>query len=95
MNAPRSGCPINLTLEALGAKLVPKHRDTPWSKMICAITNPRLLLLIRSAVCPEVGLRRDSSSAGSETLFTGSILRPSYTMFCLTAMATALMRSFV
>ena len=28
-------------------------------------------------------------------LFTGSILRPSYTIFCLTAMATALIRSFV
>jgi hypothetical protein len=29
-----------------------------------AITNPRLLVLIGLAECPEVGLRRDSSSAG-------------------------------
>ena len=28
------------------------------------ITNPRLLLLIGLAECPQVGLRRDSSSAG-------------------------------
>ena len=32
--------------------------------MSCAITNPPLLLLIRCAECPEVGRRRDSSSAG-------------------------------
>ena len=32
--------------------------------MCCAITNLPLLLRIRRAECPEVGLRWDSSSAG-------------------------------
>jgi hypothetical protein len=30
----------------------------------CAITNPRLLLEIPLAVCPEILVRRDSLSAG-------------------------------
>jgi hypothetical protein len=32
--------------------------------MICAITNPLSMLMIVLAECSQVGLRRDSSSAG-------------------------------
>ena len=49
---------------SLGAKVVPKHPDPPWSTVMWTITNPRLLLLIGLAECPQVGLRRDFSSAG-------------------------------
>jgi hypothetical protein len=35
--------------------------------MICAITNPLLLLVIRSVGCPEVAPRQDSQSAEALT----------------------------
>ena len=41
-------------------QVVPKQPNAPGPRMICAITNPPLLLRIRSAECPEIGLRRDS-----------------------------------
>ena len=41
-----------------GAKLVPKHHDTPRPMTRFAITIHRLLLLIDLAECSEVGLRQ-------------------------------------
>jgi hypothetical protein len=31
MNAPRSGCPINLTLEALGGSVEPDRHPRTWN----------------------------------------------------------------
>ena len=50
----------NLVAFVFGAKPVPKYPDPGLFRMLYAITNLPLLLLIHSAVCPVVGLRRYS-----------------------------------